>query len=547
MHKTIDGNLLKEMFICGTERLIAKRDMVNDLNVYPVPDGDTGTNMSLTMESAVKKLRGLQNPTVDDVAEAITLGTLMGARGNSGVILSQLWRGFAKPCKGKKELAVADFSAALEEGVRVAYKAIMKPVEGTILTVARCAAEAGMKEKKAESVETFMEAVIKAADIALQKTPEQLPVLKQAGVVDAGGQGLICIYEGMLNRLNGKAQVGSVAATAAAPAPKETGVRSTHDTNVEFAYCTELLIESSKPNAVKELQETLSKLGDSLIVVGDESFVKVHVHSNTPDKVLAAGLKQGTLKQVKVENMVDQHEHLINEEAEVAAAAAPEKKAPTHALGVLAVVNGEGLEAIFQSFGASTSVRGGQTMNPSTEDLAKGVDAIDAESVIILPNNKNIIMAAEQVKAVSEKNVYVVPTRSIPQGIAAMMEFAPDADGKATAEAMAESLSLVKSGQITRAVRDAAVDGAQVKKDEFMGLKEGKIAAHSTSLHDTILDLLTAMVDEDSELVTAYFGETITEQQAMAHRDAIEEKFPSLEVEFHAGGQPVYDYLISVE
>ncbi len=550
---SVSGETLKQMFLSGSNNLTKNKKAVNDLNVFPVPDGDTGTNMSMTVESAIQQVAKVTDGSIDAIVEALALGSLMGARGNSGVILSQLFRGFAKALKGKTEITIPDFAEALSSGVTVAYKAVMKPVEGTILTVSRMAAEKAMeiKDTTADMAE-FLEIVIEAAKEALDKTPELLSVLKQAGVVDAGGKGFIYILEGAYLQVIGQ-PVGSVKETEGPAQEKAKSYQSSFQTeDITYGYCTEVLLEN-KTGSVEAIQKKFKDLGDSMIVVGAGDIIKIHIHTNRPDIVLKTCLEYGDLQKIKIDNMREQHKEILGlREAEAAKEPEtkeddPEDPKEEKEIGILAVCSGDGIEEIFRSLGVDYVVKGGQTMNPSTEDLAKGVEKICAKNVIILPNNGNIILAAEQTKEVSDKHVEVIPSKTVPQGITAVMNFLPDMKLEDLIENMKESLSTVKSGQLTYAVRDSKIDGVDVSEGDVIGLFDGKLVCSGKDLSEVTLSLLENMIDEDSCMISVFYGDDVTEEQADADKKMVEETYPDVDVEFHWGGQPVYRYLISVE
>ena len=558
---TIDAKLLKQAFLAGAKNLEAKKEWINELNVFPVPDGDTGTNMTMTIMAAAREVAAIEEPTMESLAKAISSGSLRGARGNSGVILSQLFRGFTKEIKKADVITTTVFANAFVRATETAYKAVMKPKEGTILTVAK-----GMSDKAVELVsqtedliELFSQ-VIEHGDYVLSQTPEMLPVLKQAGVVDSGGQGLMQVMKGALDGLLGKELDLSVegAKPAGQPAAKPvTGAASTEDFDIKFGYCTEFII-----NAEKEFTEEdehsfkgyLESIGDSIVVVADEDVVKVHVHTNHPGLAFEKALTYGSLSRMKVDNMREEHEERLIQNAEKAAA---EQKAAEEALkaseprkpyGFIAVSIGNGLGEIFRGIGADYLIEGGQTMNPSTEDMLNAIDKVHADTIFILPNNKNIILAAEQAKHLTEdKNIIVVPSKTVPQGITALINFMPDLTPEENLENMTEEMQRVKTGQVTYAVRTTCIDGMDITEGDIMGIGDKGMLAVGKSVDSTTLDMLQAMIDEESELVTIYYGSEVTEEEASVLFDKAQERFPECEIELQDGGQPIYYYLISVE
>ncbi|EUJ27007.1 dihydroxyacetone kinase [Listeria grayi] len=549
--KQIDAEKLAAMIALGAENLAKQAEFVDSLNVFPVPDGDTGTNMNLSMSSGAAEVAKTSHSTVSSVGASLAKGLLMGARGNSGVILSQLFRGFAKAIETKTELDAETFAAAFARGVETAYKAVMKPVEGTILTVAREAAKAGMEAAKAENdVEKVMRAVVEKGQIALEHTPEQLPVLKEVGVVDSGGQGLMFIYEGFLSILTGEVIPESKAIDSMKElvnAEHHRHVQDFMDTSeIEFGYCTEMIVQIKDQPATKKafdegaFRQDLSEMGDSLLVAADEEIVKVHVHAEHPGEVLNYGEQYGTLLKIKIENMREQHQAIVGEEAASAT--------PTVKYGIISISAGSGIEELFKSMGTTYVLSGGQTMNPSTADITKAIEQVNAEYVFVLPNNKNIQMAAEQAAEVAGNDkVKVIPTRSIPQGLAALLAFQEDESLETNEVAMKEASQEVKSGQVTTAVRDTTIDGVAIKKNDFIGLVESKIVVSTPSLEKTAIDTLAAMLDEDVEIVTVLVGENVEQTNIDAIAAYLEETDEDIELEIHQGGQPVYPFLFSVE
>nr|WP_251139319.1 DAK2 domain-containing protein [Exiguobacterium sp. s146] len=546
----------------GAANLSQNADYVDSLNVFPVPDGDTGTNMNLTMTSGAKEVAALNSANIADVSSKFARGLLMGARGNSGVILSQLFRGFGKAIEGKTEVSTVDFAEALKRGVDTAYKAVMKPVEGTILTVAREAADEALRASESTSdFNEFMELVIVEAKASLERTPDLLPVLKEVGVVDSGGQGLLVIYEGFLASLEGKelekphAPVMDALIEAEHHAHAAQGFMSTED--IEFGYCTEIMVrfqdEKLKDAPFNEdaFRNELSELGDSLLVVADEELLKVHVHVETPGDVITKGQRYGELVAVKIENMRQQHSTILEEEhganqhgVQTAAPTAPKAKAP---FAIVTVAMGEGVSELFRSLGAAHVIEGGQTMNPSTEDIVKAIEAANADHVFIFPNNSNIIMAAEQAASVAPCGVSVIPTKTVPQGLAAAIAFNPEADVETNENVMKAAASAVKSGQVTYAVRDTSIDGVEIRKDDHMAIAEKKIVASSASSLEAAKALVDALVDADDEIITILTGEGSSAEDVVALSAYIESKNDEIEIEVHDGKQPLYSYIFSVE
>lgn len=551
----IDGGLLKEMIHNGLMLLERNKKAVDALNVFPVPDGDTGTNMSLTLRSAAKEVEKTQSESAGEVAEAMSRGALKGARGNSGVILSQLFRGFYKGVQGKAELSPADMAAAFRGGVEMAYKAVMKPREGTVLTVSRGFADAAVASAERQGAEAdmilMMEEALAAGQATLERTPEMLDVLKQAGVVDAGGKGLLIIYEGWLGALRGEEIEGEAEEGAPAAQPEQDQAAGEEALSaaagslqeITFGYCTEFIVTHLKEGVGEEdvdrLKGRLSIIGDSLVVVGDESVIKVHVHTNMPGKALQYALRLGELSNIKIDNMREQHRSLVVKAAE----AAP---APRKPYGMVTVAAGKGIRAIFKDLQVEGFVEGGQTMNPSTEDILEAVKALNADCVYVLPNNSNIIMAARQAAELAECEVHVIPTKTVPQGLAAVLAFNPDADGQHNEQEMTEAISTVKTGQVTFAVRDSNFDGLDIHKDDIMGMNEGKIEVLGASIQKVTLELVEKM-RTDEEIITLYYGQDVSEDEALALRDDLRERYPDCDVEAHNAGQPLYYYILSLE
>ena len=561
---SINSKLLARMFLAGAKNLDSKKDWINELNVFPVPDGDTGTNMTMTIMSAAKEVSSLTEPTMAELAKAISSGSLRGARGNSGVILSQLFRGFCKVIKEYDEIDVTILCEACQKAVETAYKAVMKPKEGTILTVAKGAAEKALElSDETEDVVTFVEGVIKQAEYVLDQTPEMLPVLKQAGVVDSGGQGLVQVLKGAYDALIGKEIDYTIegAPTGAAPAK----ISAETEAEIKFGYCTEFIIVLNAPMSDNEehaYKAFLESIGDSIVVVADDEIVKTHVHTNDPGLALQKALTFGSLSKIKIDNMREEHqEKLIKDSQKLAAQQKAEKEAyeaaqadekisnmPVKEMGFVSVSIGEGMNEVFRGLGVDYLIEGGQTMNPSTEDMLNAIEHVNAKTVFILPNNKNIIMAANQaVDLVEDKQIIVIPTKTIPQGITALVNYIPDHSAEENKEQMMAEIENVKTGQVTYAVRDTEIDGKTIKQNDFMGIGDKSILSVGTDLKATTLEMVDAMVDEDSAIVSIYFGSDSDEDSANELAAAIEEKYPDVEVEVNDGGQPIYYYVISVE
>jgi DAK2 domain fusion protein YloV len=561
---SINSKLLARMFLAGAKNLDSKKDWINELNVFPVPDGDTGTNMTMTIMSAAKEVSSLTNPTMAELAKAISSGSLRGARGNSGVILSQLFRGFCKVIKEYDEIDVTILCEACQKAVETAYKAVMKPKEGTILTVAKGAAEKALElSDETEDVVTFVEEVIKQAEYVLDQTPEMLPVLKQAGVVDSGGQGLVQVLKGAYDALIGKEIDYTIegAPTGAAPAK----ISAETEAEIKFGYCTEFIIVLNAPMSDNEehaYKAFLESIGDSIVVVADDEIVKTHVHTNDPGLALQKALTFGSLSKIKIDNMREEHqEKLIKDSQKLAAQQKAEEEAyeaacadektnnmPAKEMGFVSVSIGEGMNEVFRGLGVDYLIEGGQTMNPSTEDMLNAIEHVNAKTVFILPNNKNIIMAANQaVDLVEDKQIIVIPTKTIPQGITALVNYIPDHSAEENKEQMMAEIENVKTGQVTYAVRDTEIDGKTIKQNDFMGIGDKSILSVGTDLMATTLEMVDAMVDEDSAIVSIYFGSDSDEDSANELAAAIEEKYPDVEVEVNDGGQPIYYYVISVE
>lgn len=553
---SINTEVLSKMFLAGAKNLDAKKEWINELNVFPVPDGDTGTNMSMTIMSAAREVSALENPTMEQLSKAISSGSLRGARGNSGVILSQLFRGFCKVIASYDEVTVSVLSDAFQKAVETAYKAVMKPKEGTILTVAKGAADKALEmAEETEDLCAFCDEVIKHADYVLSQTPEMLPVLKQAGVVDSGGQGLMQVLKGAYDSLLGKEINYEIE-----DASKGSGVvKISEETEkeIKFGYCTEFIIVLNKPLTEAEEHEYkafLESIGDSIVVVADDEIVKTHVHTNDPGLAIQKALTHGSLSKIKIDNMREEHQEKLIKDAEKLAAQQkaeeekPKADEPRKEMGFISVSIGEGMNEIFRGLGVDYIIEGGQTMNPSTEDMLSAIDHVNADHIFILPNNKNIIMAANQAATlVEDKDIIVLPTKTIPQGIVAMVNYIPDYSAEENKETMLSEIGNVKTGQVTYAVRDTEIDGKTIKQNDYMGIGDSSILSVGQDLKATTLEMVDAMVDEDSAIVSIYYGTDATEEAAEEIGAVIEEKYPDVEVEINAGGQPIYYYVISVE
>jgi len=552
-------DVLAKMFLAGAQNIEAKKDYINELNVFPVPDGDTGTNMSMTIMSAAKEVTALNNPEMKDLAKAISSGSLRGARGNSGVILSQLLRGFTKAIKEEKEIDVLALAAACQRARDTAYKAVMKPKEGTILTVASgIATKAAEMAEETDDLEVFIPAVIEYAEEVLNKTPEMLPVLKEAGVVDSGGQGLLEVIKGGYDAFLGKEIDYSSIKPSTSVTVNKVNAEDTAD--IKFGYCTEFIILTEKEFTEEdehEFKKFLSSIGDSIVCVADDDVVKIHVHTNDPGLAIQKALTYGQLSKMKIDNMREEHQEKLIRDAEKLAeeqakeeAAYEEKKTaePRKAMGFITVSIGAGMNEIFKELGADYIIEGGQTMNPSTEDMLNAIDQVNADMVFILPNNKNIILAANQAKSlVEDKEIIVIPTKTVPQGITAIINFMPDADAKTNEEAMLEEIKNVKTGQMTYAVRDTHIDDKEIHEGDIMGIGDSGILAVGKDLEETTKELIANLVDEDSELISIYYGEEVSEEEAEKFAGEIEELYPDVDVDIQFGGQPIYYYVLAVE
>ena len=562
--KSVNAALMRRLFLAGAQAIDSEKDVINELNVFPVPDGDTGTNMTMTIMSAAREVNALENPGMEELAKAISSGSLRGARGNSGVILSQLLRGFTKVIRDYDEITVDVVSAAFTKAVETAYKAVMKPKEGTILTVAKGGAEkAAELVGQTEDLVEFVGKIIEYMEEVLALTPELLPVLKEAGVVDSGGQGLLVIMKGGYEVLCGKEFTFTGESATTAPAQSERGPVNTENistSDIKFGYCTEFIILLEKQFSEQDemkFKAFLESIGDSIVCVADDEVVKVHVHTNHPGKAFEKGLEYGQLTKMKVDNMREEHNEKLFLEQEKAQAAkaetapeheAPKPEQPRKPVGFIAVSIGEGINEIFRGLGVDYLIEGGQTMNPSTEDMLNAIEAVNADTIFIMPNNKNIILAADQAKAMTEdKNIVVIPSKTIPQGISAIISYLPDKTADENEAAMREAMKNIRTGSVTYAVRDTKIDGKEIRMGDYMGLDDHTIQSVGTDLFETAVGLIESMIDEDSELISIYYGEEADEASAQAIADAIMEKYDSVDVEIHNGGQPIYYYIASVE
>lgn len=555
----IDALMMKKCFLAGAKALEARKDYINELNVFPVPDGDTGTNMTMTIMAAVREINKITDVTVDNLCKAMSSGSLRGARGNSGVILSQIFRGFTKELKGLEYLEVTDLGNSIQHAADTAYKAVMKPKEGTILTVIKAGAERSVEllmEGESQDMVAFAEKVVAYMEDTLKRTPDMLPVLKQAGVVDSGGEGLMTFVRGALAALQGKEVDLDISGVDAKASPAITTGSSEDAADIKFGYCTEFIImlERDQDKVEKELKAYLQDIGDCVVVVADDEIVKVHVHTNHPGLAFEKALTYGSLTSMKIDNMREEHQEKLIRDAETVAKQQAEgdqredEPKEHKADGFVVVSAGDGLSDIFKDLGADEVIEGGQTMNPSTEDILQAVEKVPADTVYILPNNGNIILAAEQARNLTEdKKVVVIPSTNIPQGIAAMINFMPGQPAEENTQQMTEEMGNVKSGQVTYAVRDTRMDGQEIKQGDYMGIADKKIVAVEKSLPEVTVELVEGMIDEESELVSLYYGADVTEKDAEAVADLILKDHDDLEVEVQYGGQPVYSYFVSVE
>lgn len=548
---TIDAKLLAKMFLAGAKNLEAKKEWINELNVFPVPDGDTGTNMTLTIMSAAAEVSRIENPTNEQLAKAISNGSLRGARGNSGVILSQLLRGFTKSItrEEKSELDASAIARAMDKGVETAYKAVMKPKEGTILTVAREAAARAMEIAEEDSnLEAFFLEVFKHAEETLARTPEMLPVLKEAGVVDSGGQGLVEVYRGALDAFRGKEIDYTIEETSGTGSI--TKVTSQAEADIKFGYCTEFIIMLDQEFSETEehaFKHFLSSIGDSIVVVADDEIVKVHVHTNHPGQAIEKALTYGSLSRMKIDNMREEHQEKLIKDAE-RIAKEQEKQEEQKEVGFLSVSTGEGIRDIFLDLGVDYLIEGGQTMNPSTEDMLNAIAKINAKTIFIFPNNKNIILAANQARDLTkDKKIIVIPTKTIPQGITAMINYVAEKTPEENEESMLEEISTVKTGQVTYAVRDTRLDDKEIHQGDIMGIGDKGILAVGTEINAVAGEMAGHMVDEDAEIISIYYGADVSEEEAEKLQESLEEAYPDCDVEVNFGGQPIYYYILSVE
>jgi DAK2 domain fusion protein YloV len=550
-YTVIDGKMLGDMLINGAYELENNKENINALNVFPVPDGDTGTNMSATILSAVSEIKKSKMQTAHTISDAAAMGSLMGARGNSGVILSQLLRGFSKQLKDKESITTKDFSLALKEGVNTAYRAVMKPTEGTILTVARETAEKAVEISKHESdFLPFMKALYEKSESSLSKTPDLLPVLKQAGVVDAGGCGFAYLLLGMYKRLQGEVIEGTDVKNIKNENLKETLKADIDTKNIKFGYCTEFFIKTKNADPDK-FKKTIEDLGDSIIVVGSDELIKTHIHTNNPGLVLENALKFGELSKVKIDNMREQHRSIIDEgedssDCETKEDIAEDKK-ETKKYAIITVAAGDGIASIFNDLGVDKVIEGGQTMNPSTQDILEAINSVNADNIFVLPNNGNIIMASQQARDVSKKNVYVIPTKSIPQGITAVITFNSDIEPDENQDEMIKAISKVKTGQVTYAVRDTTFNDVEIKEGNVLGIYNGKLVKVGSDIDNVTIDLIDSMIDDESELITVLYGNGLKENDTGKIKSYISDKYKECDANFNYGGQPLYYYIISVE
>ena len=554
--QTIDAKILSRMFLAGAKNLEAKKEWINELNVFPVPDGDTGTNMTMTIMSAAAEVSSLTDPDMETLAKAISSGSLRGARGNSGVILSQLLRGFTKGTKGHTEMDAVVIAAAMEKAVETAYKAVMKPKEGTILTVAREAAvKASEIAEESANLELFFRAIFEHAEKTLARTPDMLPVLKEAGVVDSGGQGLLEVFRGAYDGYLGK-EIDYSAFAKESSGPAVTKISAQAEADIKFGYCTEFIILLDKPLPDEELhsfKKFLTSIGDSIVLVADDEIVKVHVHTNHPGQAFEKALTYGALSRMKIDNMREEHQEKLIKDAEKLAKEQEEKEKQEEVkerkkYGFISVSVGEGLSALFKELNVDHIIEGGQTMNPSTEDMLNAIEEVNADTIYIFPNNKNIVLAANQARDLTEeKEIVVVPTKTIPQGITALISFQPELSGEENLEAMMEAVSMVKTGQVTYAVRDTRLDEKEIHEGDIMGIGDKGILAVGKGREKVAKEMVAAMVDEDSEVISIYYGAETEEADAEKLAQELEEQYPDCEVEVNMGGQPIYYYIISVE
>lgn len=551
----IDAKMLSKMFLAGAKNLESKKEWINELNVFPVPDGDTGTNMTMTIMSAAKEVSALsENADMESICKAISSGSLRGARGNSGVILSQLFRGFTKGIREYEEINIPVFADAFERAVETAYKAVMKPKEGTILTVAKGVADKAkeLAEEGAEDLDAFFDEVIKHGDYVLSQTPEMLPVLKQAGVVDSGGQGLMQVLKGAYDGFLGKELDLTIEDVKPVASAMSMSREAQEQMDIKFGYCTEFIILLSKTFNVKhemDFKAYLESIGDSIVVVADDDVVKVHVHTNDPGLAIQKALKYGALSNMKIDNMRLEHqEKLFKMSEKETVEKESEQAAERKEVGFIAVSAGDGINEIFKGLGVDHIIEGGQTMNPSTEDMLNAIEKVNADSVYILPNNKNIILAANQAQSlVEDKNIIVIPTKTVPQGITAVINYVPDLSAEENADSMKEEIGNVKTGQVTYAVRDTMIDDKEIRQGDFMGIGDSGILSVGTDMAEVTLKMVEEMMDEDAELVSIYYGSEVEESEAEQLKEKIEQLNPGCDVELQYGGQPIYYYIVSVE
>ncbi len=549
--RTINAEMLAKMFLAGAANIEAKKEFINELNVFPVPDGDTGTNMSLTIMAAAKEVSAMEKPSMEALAKAISSGSLRGARGNSGVILSQLFRGFTKAIKDTKEIDVLTLACALEKARETAYKAVMKPKEGTILTVARGIADKALElTELTDDLEEFIPQVLEHAENVLAKTPDMLPVLKEAGVVDSGGQGLLEVLKGAYDAFLGK----EVDYSKIAPSTNVNMTKISAETNAEikFGYCTEFIIMTEKEftdDDETEFKAYLESIGDSIVCVADDEIVKIHVHTNDPGLAIQKALTYGQLSRMKIDNMREEHEEkLIREAEKIAQEKKIKQKEAQKEFGFIAVSIGEGLNEIFKELGVDYIIEGGQTMNPSTDDMLNAIDEVNAKHIFIFPNNKNITLAANQAKSlVKDKEIIVIPTTTVPQGITAIINFVPDLTSEENEEIMKEEIKKVKTGQVTYAVRDTCIDNKEIHKDDIMGIGDSGIISVGKDIAETTKEMVAELVNEDSELISIYYGADVTEEDAMKLTEELEELYPDVDIDTQLGGQPIYYYVLAVE
>lgn len=550
----IGAGMIVKMFLAGAQNLEAKKEWINELNVFPVPDGDTGTNMTMTILAAAKEVASLENPKMPEVARAIASGSLRGARGNSGVILSQLFRGFTKGIQDYEEVTVPILADAFTKAVDTAYKAVMKPKEGTILTVAKGVAQKGVElaEEGETDLEAFFGQVIEHAEYVLNQTPEMLPVLKQAGVVDSGGQGLVEVLKGCNDAFLGKEVVFEQPERVNKAVSDGNTMPVQQEADIKFGYCTEFIIMLEKPVSKEkenQLKAYLESIGDSIVVVADEEIIKVHVHTNDPGLAIQKALTYGALSNMKIDNMrLEHHEKVIRMAETAQTQEQPDEQAERKAVGFVAVSMGEGMEQIFKELGVDYVLSGGQTMNPSTEDILDAVDRVNADTVFILPNNKNIILAANQAQSMSEdKKIVVIPTKTVPQGITAVINYVPELSIPDNESAMLNEIARVKTGQVTYAVRDTSIDGREIHQGDYMGIGDQGILSVSTDIRETVFEMMDQMIDADTELISIYYGKDVEPETAEAVCAEAESRYPGCDVELQSGGQPVYYYIISAE